>query len=332
MPANLTPQYLKAEEQYRRASTPEEELKWLQVMLSEIPKHKGTEKLQSDLKSKISKLKKELQSQKKKGGARRSGLRIPRQGAGTVVLLGGPNAGKSQLLRALTRATPEVAPWPFTTQQPTPGMMPWEDVMVQLIDTPPITEDFMEPYMHGLIRGADLALLVLGLEQDEEIEAAAAVLQRLVATKTRLARRSYLDENDVGISYTQTFLVANKIDAPEAEQRLQLFLELHPVDFPIYRVSATQGTGLEELRDAIYRALDVVRVYTKEPSAREPDMERPFTIKRGRTLRDVAAQVHKDFVEKFKFAKVWGSKVHDGTVVKDDYVPEDRDIVEFHID
>jgi len=196
--------------------------------------------------------------------------------------------------------------------------------MVQLIDTPPITEDFMEPYMHGLIRGADLALLVLGLEQDEEIEAAAA------------ARRSYLDENDVGISYTQTLLVANKIDAPEAEQRLQLFLELHPVDFPIYRVSATQGTGLEELRDAIYRALDVgaldvVRVYTKEPAAREPDMERPFTIKRGRPLRDVAAQVHKDFVEKFKFAKVWGSKVHDGTVVKDDYVPEDRDIVEFHI-
>ncbi len=330
MPANLTPQYLKAEEQYRRAATPEEELKWLQVMLSEIPKHKGTEKLQSDLKSKISKLKKELQSQKKKG-ARRSGLRIPRQGAGTAVLLGGPNAGKSQLLRALTRATPEVAPWPFTTQQPTPGMMPWEDVMVQLIDTPPITEDFMEPYMHGLIRGADLALLVVGLEQDEELDAAQAVLQRLERTKTRLARRSYLDENDVGISYTQTLLVANKIDAPEAEERLQLFLEVCPVDFPIYRVSAAKGQGLEELRDAIYKALDVVRVYTKEPSAREPDMDRPFTIRRGRTLRDVAAQVHKDFVEKFKFAKVWGSKVHDGTVVKDDYVPEDRDIVEFHI-
>ncbi len=329
MPANLTPQYLKAEEQYRRASTPEEELRWLQVMLSEIPKHKGTEKLQSDLKTKISRLKKELQSQKKSG--RRSSLRIPRQGAGTAVLVGGPNAGKSQLLRALTRATPEVAPWPFTTQKPLPGMMPWEDVMVQLIDTPPVTRDHMEPYMHGLIRGADLVLLVLGLAEDEELEAAQGVLEKLATTKTRLAARSYLDENDIGISYTKTLLVANKIDAPEASGRLELFLELCPVEFPVYRVSALQGQGLEELRQAIYRALDVVRVYTKEPSAKKPDLERPFTIKRGRTLRDVAAQVHKDFVEKFKFAKVWGSKVHDGTVVKDDYVPEDRDIVEFHI-
>src|SRR3974377_1535749 len=162
MPANLTAQYLKAEEEYRRAGTVEEEIRCLQVMLQEIPKHKGTDHLQADLKSKIAKVKKELQEEKRSGKKGR-GIRIPRQGAGTVVLLGGPNAGKSQLLSRLTRATPEVAPYPFTTHTPIPGMMPWEDVFVQLVDTPAITADYLEPYMQGLIRAADLALLLVDL-------------------------------------------------------------------------------------------------------------------------------------------------------------------------
>ena len=136
MPANLTAQYLKAEEEYRRATSVEEELECLQVMLAEIPKHKGTDQLQADLKSKIAKAKKELQAEKRAGKKTR-GVRIPRQGAGTAIILGGPNAGKSQLLKRFTRATPEVAPYPFTTHAPMPGMMPWQDVFVQLIDTPP---------------------------------------------------------------------------------------------------------------------------------------------------------------------------------------------------
>ncbi len=164
MPANLTQQYLKAEAEYRRASTPEEELDCLQVMLRELPKHKGTDKLQAELKQKISKLKKELQQPRE--ARRGGGVRIPRQGAGRCVILGGPNAGKSQLMRSLTRATPEVALYPFTTIQPLPGMMPWQDVMVQLIDTPPITADFFDPVTQGLVRGADLALLMVDLGAD----------------------------------------------------------------------------------------------------------------------------------------------------------------------
>jgi ribosome-interacting GTPase 1 len=336
MATNLTPQYHKAEEAYRRATTTEEELKWLEVMLREMPKHKASEKLQSEIKQKISRAKKEVEAAKR-APAKVHGVRIPRQGAGTAILLGAPNAGKSQLLAALTRATPEVAPYPFTTRTPLPGMMPWEDVQVQLIDTPPVTPDIFEPYMHGLIRSADLALLVLDLGSDEGIDECQAVLDKLATTKTRLARTSHLDEDDIGLSYTQTLLVANKSDLVDAAVRLELFHEEQQApgakawDFPEFVVSAQAGSGLAELRDAIFRALGVIRVYTKLPRAKEPDYERPFTLRRGGTVADVAALVHKEIAENLKSARVWGAGVHDGTTVKGDHVLEDKNVVELHI-
>jgi ribosome-interacting GTPase 1 len=331
MPANLTAQYHKAEEEYRRASTPDEELRCLQLMLREIPKHKGTDHLQADLKQKISKVKKEIEQQAKAPGKHGGGFRLPRQGAGRVVIIGGPNAGKSQLLASLTRATPEVANYPFTTHEPIPGMMPFEDVTVQLVDTPPITADVLDPNTQGLIRGADLVLLLVDLGSDDGIEQLQEVLERLGQTKTRLARESYLDENDVGLSYTRTFLVLNKIDAPEAGDRRALLKEFCPTDFREFAVSAEHKTGLEELRRAIYETLDVIRVYTKLPTAKEADYDKPFTIRRGGTLLEIAEQIHKDFAQNLKFARVWGSEVHDGTQVKGDYVLHDKDVVELHV-
>ena len=330
MPANLTPQYLKAEEEYRRAATVEEELQCLQLMLKEIPKHKGTDKLQAELKAKIAKAKKDQQVEKSSGKKGR-GFRIPRQGAGVAVILGGPNAGKSQLQASLTRASPEIAPYPYTTKIAAPGMMPWEDVYVQLIDTPPITADYLETYSQGLIRAADLALLVVDLGSDDGIEECQAVLDRLGDTKTRLAARSELDENDVGLSYTQTFVVPNKIDLPEAPARLELFHELCPLDFREFVISAQERTGVEELRTAIYKSLDMLRVYTKLPTAKDPDRDRPFTLRRGSTLLELAGQVHKDYLENLKFARVWGEAVHDGAALKGDYVLRDKDIVELHM-
>lgn len=331
MPANLTPQYKKAEEEYRRAQSPDEELRCLELMLREIPKHKGTDKLQAELKAKISKAKQESETAKKSGKKGPHGPHIQRQGAGRAIILGGPNAGKSQLLARLTRATPEIAPYPFTTREPQPGMMAWEDVQVQLIDTTPISADVFDTNLLGLIRGSDLALLMFDAGTDDGIDNFTPVLDQLNQTKTRLAKESYLSEEDVGLSFTQTFLVHNKIDAPGYEDRIALLKEFCPLDFREFRISAEHSTGLEDLRTAIYESLDVVRVYTKLPTKKEADFDRPFTLKRGGTLLEVAELVHRDLATNFKYARVWGTAVlAPGTQMKGDYIIHDKDIVEIH--
>jgi ribosome-interacting GTPase 1 len=330
MPANLTPQYHKAEEEYRRAQTPDDELRCLELMLREIPKHKGTDKLQAELKAKISKAKQEVETAKKSAKKGGPSLKFPRQGAGRVILLGGPNAGKSSLLKAVTRATPEVAPYPFTTREPQLGMMPWEDINVQLIDTPPITADVFDTNLLGLIRGSDLVLLMVDLGADEGTEQLQAVLDQLQGSKTRLGKESYLDEDDIGLSFTKTLLVLNKIDLPEAADRLALMREFIQLDFDEYRISAEVGTGLDELKNAIFQALDVVRVYTKLPNKKEADYDKPFTLRRGGTLLDVAELIHKDVAANFKHARVWGTNINPGSTVKGDYIVSDKDVVEVH--
>src|SRR6266436_192795 len=159
MAANLTPQYLEAEADYKKAQTAEERLACLKKMYSLLPKHKASEKLQADLKTKISEAKDEVERDKKHPKKTGVSYKIPKQGAGQFVILGAPNAGKSQLLARFTKAHPVVAPFPFTTHEPHAGMMDWEDTHVQLVDTPPVTADYLEPYVSSLVRSADAALL-----------------------------------------------------------------------------------------------------------------------------------------------------------------------------
>ena len=324
---SLTIKYRKAEQAYRQAATPEDELRCLQVMLVEIPKHKGTDKMQADLKRKISRLKADV-AQKKSSG--KSTVRIPRQGAGRGIILGPPNSGKSQLLASLTRATPQIADYPYTTQQPLPGMMPWEDISIQLIDTPPITADLFDATTQSLIRGADVVVLLMDLGSDDGGQQLMELLDRFRDAKTRLGRETCIDKTDIGVTYTKTIFCPNKIDLPEAADRLEFFDEFIDADFHRLNISAVEKTNLDQLAQSIYETLDIVRVYTKMPH-REAELENPFTLKAGQTVLDLAELVHKDFAQNLKCGRVWGTEVHDGTIVKGDYVLHDRDIVELHM-
>jgi ribosome-interacting GTPase 1 len=330
MAANLTPQYLEAEAEYKKAKTPDERLAALQKMWRELPKHKASEKLQAELKRKLSDARDEAEKGGKAGKKGGVSYKVPRQGAGQVVLLGPPNAGKSRLLGRLTRATPEVAPYPFTTREPHVGMMDWEDVRVQLIDLPPVTADFLESYVSSMVRSADAALLLLDLGDDDGPFALEAVLEHLARTKTVLCGQYPETVEDPTVEYVKTLLVANKIDLPGAADRLEIGREMFGSRFPVHVISAEAGTGLEELRTTIYRFLNVIRVYTKRPG-KPADMESPFTCPVGSTVAELATLVHRDFAEKLKSARVWGTGVFDGQTVTREHELHDRDVVELHV-
>src|SRR5437763_4661897 len=208
MPANLPPQYHKAENEFRVSTTDAERLEKLREMYRLLPKHKGTEKLQSDLKQKMSRLRQELE--RGKSGAKKGGLshHVPPEGAGQVVLVGAPNVGKSTLLAALTNARPEIAPYPFTTRVPQPGIMMWQDVPVQLVDLPPMAPEFFEPWVPNLIHSADAALLVVDLASDDVAESALAVVDRLAAAHTELVGELPYDVEDERVRHVQAVMVA----------------------------------------------------------------------------------------------------------------------------
>ena len=330
MPANLTPQYNKAEEEYKQAKTAEERLACLKKMYTLLPKHKGTEKLQADLKTKMSELKDDVEREKKSGKKVGVSYKIPKQGAGQVIIVGAPNTGKSRLLTRLTKATPEVAPYPFTTREPHPGMMAWEDAFVQLIDTPPITADYLEGWLSSMVRTADGAILLADLSDDDGATQTDDVINQLAHTKTVLGCKPADAAADPTMQYIPTLLAANKVDLPGSSERLEFLRELYGERFPLVALSAEVGSGVEDLRTAVFRMLNVMRVYSKEPG-KPPDMKAPFTVPVNSTVVEFAAKVHRDFSEKLKSARIWGTGVYDGQSVSREHVLHDKDVVELHI-
>lgn len=326
MPANLTPQYRAAEERYRRAQGREEKIAALEEMLAVIPKHKGTEHLQGDLKKRLSKLRQAVEI---KTGARTADpFQIPVEGAGQVALLGYPNTGKSALVGTLTRAPVTVADYPFATQLPVVGMMSYEDIKIQLVDLPPVMEGEMPKGMAGTLRQADLIGVVVDGGSDD-------CLEQLEGCREILYRRSILappgEELGPQTKTTDDLLVLiTKSDLPGADNRQELLREFTPSGWEMLAVSIKQPESLEKLRGCIFRRLRILRVYTKIPG-RAPDMSKPFILKKGETVLELAEQVHRDFPGRLKQAKVWGSTKFPGQPVEKSYPLADGDIVELHV-
>jgi hypothetical protein len=342
MPANLSPEYKKAEKEFKQAREPRERLRCLREMLRAIPKHKGTEHLQADIKTRIKQLTEELTGSKK--GAARSGPShaVRPEGAAQVALIGPPNAGKSSLHARLTGSHAEVGQYPFTTHAPLPGMLAYQDVHFQLVDLPPISADFMEPWYVNALRTADAALLVLDLSDPECMDHVVAIRDQLDAKKVTLDERWATpgtadadrgangdEEPDPFRIHLPTLLVANKSDLDPDPDEVRVLEELLGVRFPAVGVSAATGAGLDEIGPLLFDGLGIVRVYTKIPG-HPADTKRPFTVRRGDTVLDVARLVHKEIAESLKFARAWGSSQFDGQQVGADHAVADKDILELH--
>lgn len=329
MPANLPPQYYELEREYSAERDPREKLRIAQELLRIMPKHKGTDHLQADMKTKIAKLKKQIESGPK-GGARQAPQKdhIEREGAGQVILIGPPNCGKSSLLDSLTNAEPLVADYPYSTRDPQAGMAAYETVQIQLIDTPPISPDLYENYLSGLIRNADLVVLVADLATDSMLADIRFVISKLEEKRIVLKAQVEGPPEDPRFCYKPTLICAHKVHDDEDGSRLAA-LQSEFEDFPLVGTSIIDDETLDTLRRALFDGLNIIRVYTK-PIGKEADFSDPIILPPDSTVEDAAIALHKDFAEKLKYARIWGEGKHDGQRVNADFGLIDGDIIEFH--
>lgn len=346
MPTNVTADYKKAEQTFRRAREPRERLACLREMLRTIPKHKGTEHLQADIKSRIKLLSEGLAGPKKSGPRTAPSFTTRPEGAAQVCLVGPPNSGKSSLHARLTGSHSEVGPYPYTTQHPIPGMLAFEDINFQLIDLPPVSAQYTTSWFVNALQPANAAWLIVDLSDPKCVEHVLFIREYL--TKRKLILR----EDWPGFTNTQnpqptskepgdeelsdpfqiqlpTLLVASKSDLDSGPDEVDVLEELLQVRFPTLVTSAKTGQGLEKLGAMLFKGLNLMRVYTKVPG-RTADKDRPFTIHRGDTVRDVAQHVHKDIARSLKFARIWGSGHFDGQQVGPDHSVCDGDLLELH--
>jgi len=327
MPANLTPQYKEAEKRFREAKTDEEKLLALEDMLALIPKHKGTEKLQADIKKRISKLRKRPTHKK---GKRVDDFHVQREGAGTVVVVGHPNSGKSSLIASLTNAQVPIGIYPFTTMKPITGMMPFENIKIQLIDTPAIAPDFTKTWMTSLLRNCDLVLLTFDLSDESFLENVEMCLDELEKLRIIPVKEKTPDDRGKGRAYRKTVLVGTRYDLEGCKENFRVFKELYMDKYPLTFFSSVTKEDEEEVKKLIFDELEIVRIYTKAPG-KEPDFDDPVVLPKGSCVIDFAYNIHKDFARKLKFARLWGKAKFDGQRVNRNYVLSDCDILEIKI-
>ena len=389
MPTNLPVIAKKKWYEASLARTPQEKLLKLQEFSSLIPKHKGTEKLRAQIRRQISVLSKEIE-EKKRRRAGRGGPRFffEKEGAAQIIILGPTKVGRSSLLTSVTNAKTEVSDYPFTTREPVPGMLRFEDLQFQLVEAPALVEGASESgsggvQTLGLARNADGVIIMVDLSEDapnqlrlvlDELEKARILVQkprakveierkhvgaglriivlgklldrnlrdvesllkgyRILDATVRITGEATIEDVEDAIFestiYRPAVVIANKADSPQAGTMLQQLNEIRVGQLPIIPVSCQTGKGLERLGAEIFRALGIIRTYTKEPGDRQPS-NNPFILKRGSKVADLAKQIHSDFIKRFAYARVWAKRLaFSPRRVGPSFVLEDKDVVELH--
>ena len=322
MPANLTPDYKRADDRFKAATDDAERIEALQEMLRTVPKHKGTEKMQADIKHRLSQLRKSAARTAAHGP---DPFHIPRSGAGQVTLIGTPNTGKSLLVGRMTKAPVKVTDYPYGTALPVPGMAHFEDVQIELVDTPPVAEGHVPAGLMGLVHSTDIVAVVVDLAADP-LEQTDLVLGLLTARNTalRTAPRKVL-----AAGQKSGLVVANKSDMAGSDAVAALRELYGPAELDVLTTSAATGEGFDRLIARLWDLLASIRVYTKQPG-HPADHAKPFTMPIGSTVEDLARLIHRELPEKMKFARLWGHARFDGQQVHRTEPLRDKDIVEIH--
>ena len=318
MPANLPTIYHKIEARLKFADTSEEKISILREMLAVMPKHKGTDGLRAELNSKIAKFKKEA---KKKPQARRLDMNyVPKMGIAQVVLMGAPNSGKSTILSKLTNAEPEVASYPFTTQKPDVGMIEFENVQIQLVDTPPLYENFHPPWLLALGRSSDVILGMINGSKPNPEKELDSLLNRLETGLIFLESRDFYNGEE--LMEKEGFIIVTG----SVEPKLKLLSKKYGDRLDFYGFEL--DSEVDVFKKEIYDFLNLIRIYTKPPG-KEADFTEPVVLNKGSTVEDAAYHIHKDFANKMKYTKLWRGSNNPRQVGPEEILME-GDVVEFH--
>ena len=334
MPTNVPPQYREAEERFRRATTPQLKIAALEEMLSIMPKHKGTDHLKAQLRSRISRLTEGLeQISSSHRSTRTEPFSIPKMGDGTATLIGLTNSGKSMLMNTLTGAQTKVAAYEYTTQEPVSGIWLEMGIHLQVIDTPSIASPAIQSRLYGLLRNSDLFLIVLDLATDP--------LGQFEMISSHLSDWGFSTVNEIATApqgaqsylYKSTIVVGSRADM---DGSLDSFEELQnhvSGQYPLVMTSAEEQYGLDELGKEVFNVLGLIRVYSKSPRdiLEEVDKGNPVVLKDGSTVEDAALKLHKELAGGFKYAVLWGrSGKFQGQRVGKQHMLSDEDILEIH--
>jgi ribosome-interacting GTPase 1 len=130
--------------------------------------------------------------------------------------------------------------------------------------------------------------------------------------------------------FVPVLVLANKCDDESCDEVYDIFCELIEGDWPLLPISVISGKNFDQLKQRIFEQLEVMRVYTRAVGL-EPDFSKPFVLKKGSTVTELASKIHKDFYNHLKSARVWGSSAFEGQMVQRDYILQDGDVVELRI-